>query len=82
MTQPKQATGGVTWHVTAQNEGMGRLPTGQFAQGVNISFLTSNGMSGNVFVPNADYTPEKVRQAIHDRVSMMHSVGGLTGQVG
>lgn len=81
MTQPKSSMGSVTWNVTAQNEGMGRKVDGSFTQGVAVQFQTNAGTSGSVFIPNSEYTPEKVRAAIADRVSMMHAVNQLTGEV-
>lgn len=82
MTQPKQPNSQTSWVVISQTPGLGKLPSGMFGQGINIVFTLENGTSGSVFVPNEDYTPEKVRQAIHDRASIMHSVSNLSGKVG
>ena len=78
MTQP---SAGVTWRVTQQTEGMGKLPNGQFVQGVNVTFATTAGVTGTVFVAHSEYTPDRVRQLIAEKLTTMHQVQNLTGKM-
>lgn len=75
-------TAPLTWQVTQQVEGVQRLANGQVVQGVTISYQLSNGDTGQVFVPMADYITPKVAQAIQAAAEMKAAVGKLSGKVG
>lgn len=69
----------ITWNVTTQQETTRPDSTGRFVSGVLVTFTTSNGLSGSVFVPDAQYTPDNVRSAIQARVEQMVGVQSLQG---
>jgi hypothetical protein len=67
------------WRVTGQMETNRTGPTGQFVSGVLVSFTTNKGIAGSVFIPDAQYSPDAVKQAIGARVAQLHSVSDLQG---
>ena len=70
---------GSGWSVTSQREDIQLAPNGQVANGVVVTFTTASGIQGSVFVPNVDYTPDRVRAMIAERVARMEAVHKLTG---
>ena len=78
MTHPRQPIG---WRITQQTPGMGRMANGPYVQGVNIMFALDNGLSGTVFVPNDQYNPQTVRDAIQIAAQRMNEIHQLSGQV-
>jgi len=66
------------WSVISQAETMGIGPTGTAGSGVKVTFRLSDGTTGSVFVPDAQYTPEQVKAAITARVGAFQAVKGLT----
>lgn len=75
MAQPQAPL----WRVTAQVETNRTDSNGRFVSGVLVSYNTRDGIAGTVFVPDAQYTPEYVRQLINARVAQHTQVAGLTG---
>lgn len=69
----------VPWTVTSQREDFQPGPNGQLVQGVVVSFTTAAGVQGSVFVPNAEYVPDRVRAYIAARAAAMDAVSRLTG---
>lgn len=67
------------WTVTGQQETADIGPDGIYVPGVRVSFRMASGQSGQVFVPNAAYTPDNVRQAIQDRADTLAAVAALQG---
>lgn len=67
------------WTVTSQLEGTGQDANGRYVEGFKVSFTTASGLSGSVFVPNAIYNKESVRQQIAQRVAQMLDVHSLNG---
>lgn len=67
------------WTVTGQREDMQVGPAGTFVPGVVVSFRTTSGATGSVFVPHESYTVDKVRQLIDARAEVMEGVAGLEG---
>lgn len=78
MAGPAQGSG-AAWSVTSQREDFQVGPDGRASAGVVVTFTTSSGISGSVFVPNADLAPEKVRQLVAARVETLEAIGRLTG---
>lgn len=68
-----------SWAVTTQQETTRPDSTGRFVQGVLIGFQTSDGLTGTVFVPDTQYTPDYVKQVIQARVDVMSGIQGLNG---
>lgn len=71
--------GGGMWSVSAQQEVTAPDAQGRYVPGVKVSFTTRAGLSGSVFVPDAQYNPANVRQAVEQRVAQMLTVHGLGG---
>lgn len=75
MTTPQQPR----WSVTSQ------IPTTQpdannyFTQGVRVNFTTDFGMADSVFVPNARYNAESVKELIEQRYQEALRVHQLQG---
>lgn len=71
--------GGPLWHVTGQQETTRTTPTGGFATGVTVLFTTASGVSGSVFVADAQYNVDRVRELVSARVDQLEAVQGLSG---
>jgi hypothetical protein len=71
--------GAPAWTITAQREDYQVAPNGQLGAGVIVAFTTVSGITGSVFVPNADYNPAKVRALVDARAMAMEAVHKLTG---
>lgn len=67
------------WNVTGQTEQMQPLANGTYVPGVSISFVTRGGHSSSVFVPQAQYTPDFVRDAINTKAQTVDAIGALSG---
>lgn len=67
------------WTITTQQETTAPDQSGRYVPGVRIGFRTREGISGTVFVPDTQYTPENVRALVTARVVQMLLVGGLQG---
>lgn len=67
------------WEVTQQVEATDMGPSGTFVSGVRITFRTSAGVVGSVFVPHGDYTVENARRLIAERAAIVAGVSGLRG---
>lgn len=67
------------WRVTGQQETNRTDATGRFVSGVLVAFTIDNGVAGSVFVPDAQYTPDNVKQLIAARVAQLTGVANLAG---
>lgn len=67
------------WRVTGQQETMDLSAGGTYVAGVKVSFQTTRGTLGSVFVPSDQYAPERVRQLVAERAAAIDAVDGLTG---
>lgn len=67
------------WVITAQMETTDVGPQGTYVSGVKVTFRTAAGVMGSVFVPQADYTVDRIRALINERAAVMDNVAGLTG---
>ena len=67
------------WTIEGQVEDYRQLPSGQFGQGIVVSFRTAEGATGTVFVPLDKYTADEVRAAVSARAATMAAVAKLSG---
>ena len=67
------------WEVTGQQETTGMNDAGQFVPGVRVSFRLKDGAAGSVFVPEAQYSPDRVAALVAVRAAKMLAVSGLRG---
>lgn len=67
------------WSITSQREDYQLAPGGQLAAGVVVTFTTASGITGSVFVPNAEYNTAKVRALVSARAEAMEAVHRLEG---
>ncbi|MGH3180330.1 MAG: hypothetical protein ACRDOE_00245 [Streptosporangiaceae bacterium] len=67
------------WRITAQREVNRLNASGQYVSGVLLTFQTAGGLIGTAFVPDAQYTAERVKNLVNDRVAAMEAVQGLQG---
>ena len=72
---------GSGWKVTGQQEGVQVDATGHVVTGVTVSFLTGHGVTGTVFLPDAQYTPDNVRNAVQAKSAILDAVTGLSSEV-
>lgn len=77
MTEPKSD---VSWNVVSQIETVEPGLNNQITRGVTVTYKTSLGTTGSVFVPNAVYSnTEAVRQIVANAVANHVAVQGLQG---
>lgn len=50
---------------------------GQTVTGTYVYFVTGEGQSGSVFVPDAHYTAGKVRQMVAAKAALLDEVGNI-----
>lgn len=67
------------WRVTGQQTATRADPAGRFVHGVVVSFTTAAGHSGEVFAPDAVYTPDRVRAMVAAAAAQMDAIGSLQG---
>jgi len=79
MTMP--ATGpAVTWRVSGQTEETVVQPGGVPVRGVRVFYVTGNGATGSVFIPQDRYTVDHVRSEVEAAAVRSAAVGALTGE--
>ena len=72
----------VTWAVTAVAQDTQYSPTAAPIPGKRVSFSTSAGYDGTVFIPDAVFGDlDAVRQVIDGEVTKVAAAHGLTGTV-
>lgn len=64
--------------VTAQLQTT-QLYGGRFVRGVEVSFTTTKGNSGSVFIPEDQYNPDNVKAQVSAKAALMDAVGAITG---
>ncbi len=67
------------WEITGQAEQIKPTPDGRVTSGVTVTFRTAAGNTGTVFIPDAQYSPAAVAQAVGQRAAAMDAVSGLKG---
>lgn len=72
----------VTWEVTNQSQTTKFDNAGNEIPGKNVTYKTSTGYEGTVFVPDSVYgDPSNVRDIINAQVKDVAGVHGLKGSV-
>ena len=79
MAGPSSAQNSSGWRVTSQTPTTALGPDGKAQTGMRVHFTTGKGVSADVFVPWADYTPDGVRALVAARVALIDSVHTLSG---
>jgi len=77
VANPSPAPAG-SWSVIGQQEQVEFDQQGKMQNGVKISFQTGQGHSGTVFVPQAQYNPERVKELVAAKAQLMDQVGALS----
>ena len=67
------------WRVTGQVEYTQVGQTGPPVPGVKVFYITGQGHSGSVFVPQDVYNAAHVRDAVAAAAARMDAIGSLTG---
>jgi len=71
---------GVTWSVQNQSPETQFMTNGQTVTGKNVTFITSTGYVGTVFVDDLTYSkPDEVQKMIQSEVDKVTAVDNLTG---
>jgi hypothetical protein len=68
----------VTWQVVAQVPAQGQASTGQYGPGHLITAQLPSGSTFQVFVPNGDYTIDKVRAALAAKAATVANIDKLS----
>lgn len=68
-----------TWTVTGQVAKFASDATGKPVNGVEVSFTTTAGNSGSVFIPDTQYSVPNAQAAIAAKAATLDAVGALTG---
>lgn len=66
------------WKVTSQREITAPDATGNYVDGIQISFTTVQGTAASVFVPNNLYTVDNAKRIIGERAAVVDGVANLT----
>lgn len=67
------------WRVTTQQEVTAQDTSGRYVPGVRVTFTTTDGIVGAVFIPESTYNTATVRDAINARVAQMRAIATLEG---
>lgn len=68
------------WRVASQVPRKMTQPDGvTILDGYTIHFVTANGVSGSIWISEADYSVDNVRNAIAAKVRLLDGVSGLEG---
>lgn len=78
MDGPQAPAQHASWTVTGQMESTEFDQQGRIQKGYTVAFQTGQGHSGTVFVPQAQYNPDMVRQLVQARADLMDQVGSLS----
>lgn len=73
--QPPATT---SWTFDNQVETLQPSPTGGVTSGWKVTFVTGDGHTGSVFVPDAQYSPDVVKRLIDAKVATMAQVARLS----
>lgn len=70
---------GTGWKVTGQTETTELGPGGKAERGKRLTWSSSDGLTGSVFVPDSLGDLESVKAQVSDAVARARSLQGLTG---
>jgi hypothetical protein len=68
----------VKWRITNQAEGTGQLNDGSYGRGYRVTFQTSDGLTGSVFVGKGQYTKENVLAKVREEANTMAEIQKLS----
>ena len=63
--------------VVSQQETTQMGQDGIFSPGVRVTFRLSTGQQGSIFLPDAQFTVQNVREAIDKKAALMAAIGKL-----
>lgn len=66
------------WRVDNVAVATGQDSTGRFTTGKLVSFVLDSGVTGSVFIPDSQFNPDTVKQAIMVEASKLHQVSNLS----
>lgn len=70
-----------SWSITDQRRTTNLGANGQFVSGWEVSYTTSDGVHGSLFISDADYRPVTVAELIGNVVRNVTAVHHLSGEV-
>ena len=70
---------GPSWWVVSNRQTQGQSRTGQFVNGVEVTFSTAAGNTGTVFLADTDYSADNVAAAVAAKAALMDGVLQLKG---
>lgn len=73
-----QNMGKAQWSVVSQMPATRPGAGGRFEAGTTITFRTTSGAEGNVFVPNSVLNVETARRMIAAKAATLEGIAGLT----
>lgn len=76
--QPYKGALGPSWKVVNVTETTAADSTGRFTAGKQVTYQLDSGLSGTVFLPDAQFNEDAVRAAINQAAAQLHAVGNLT----
>lgn len=76
--QSGRSTDGTGWSVTGQQQTQ-KIINGNVVDGWVVSFRTQHGHDGTVFVPESQYTRDKVAEAVTGQAATMDAITTLQG---
>ena len=66
-----------TWEVIGQQPDVGPNDQGVFVQGMTVTYRTKSGAVGKVFVPQANFTVDYVRQVVDQAACVPRVIHGM-----
>lgn len=78
MTQSMPNVASSGWTVTTQRETQEQGPGGRFIKGIEVGFVTGQGVAGTVFVPAVSYNPPTVSAMITEKAAQIDAITGLS----
>lgn len=67
------------WRIMSQQATMRPGSNASIVRGVDVIFVTKDGHEGTVFVPDAAYNADKVRELVSAKAQQLDAIGKLTG---
>jgi hypothetical protein len=67
------------WSIESQHQTVGTGPDGRAVEGVRVSFVTSLGQHGSVFLPAVRYNKANVAAAVAAAAVQLDEILGLKG---